>query len=173
MLSETPILSLDSLSKTFTLRPAFGRATKVHALRNVSLDLMPGRALALVGESGSGKSTVGRMIVGHHTLTSGRILFEGQDIAELTTRADQMRYRQAVQMVFQDPYGSLHPRKTIDAALSEPLAIHGIGNRGERVEAMLAAVGLDQRFRFRFPHQLSGGQRQRVMIATSAPRNTT
>jgi len=70
-----------------------------------------------------------------------------------------------VQMVFQDPYGSLHPRKTIDAALSEPLAIHGLGNRGERVEAMLTAVGLDQRFRFRFPHQMSGGQRQRVAIA--------
>ncbi len=68
-------------------------------------------------------------------------------------------------MVFQDPYGSLHPRKTIDATLGEPLKIHGIGNRGERVEAMLQAVGLDQRFRFRFPHQLSGGQRQRVAIA--------
>ena len=68
-------------------------------------------------------------------------------------------------MVFQDPYGSLHPRKTIDAALSEPLAINGVGDRGNRVEAMLNAVGLDQRFRFRFPHQLSGGQRQRVAIA--------
>ncbi|WP_332700916.1 ABC transporter ATP-binding protein, partial [Devosia sp.] len=69
------------------------------------------------------------------------------------------------QMVFQDPYGSLHPRKTIDSTLSEPLTIHGLGNQGERVEAMLHAVGLDQRFRFRFPHQLSGGQRQRVAIA--------
>ena len=68
-------------------------------------------------------------------------------------------------MVFQDPYGSLHPRKTIDATLSEPLAIHGIGDQGRRVEAMMEAVGLDRRFRFRFPHQLSGGQRQRVAIA--------
>jgi ABC-type dipeptide/oligopeptide/nickel transport system ATPase subunit len=68
-------------------------------------------------------------------------------------------------MVFQDPYGSLHPRKTIDAVLSEPLAIHGIGDRDTRVEAALSQVGLDQRFRFRFPHQLSGGQRQRIAIA--------
>ncbi|NKW78396.1 ATP-binding cassette domain-containing protein, partial [Rhodobacteraceae bacterium R_SAG7] len=124
MLSETPILSLENLSKTFTLRPAFGRATQVNALRNVSLDLMPGRALALVGESGSGKSTVGRMIVGHHTPTSGRILFEGQDIAELTTRADQMRYRQAVQMVFQDPFSALNPAHTIRHHLLRALSLH-------------------------------------------------
>ena len=167
MLSETPILSLDSLSKTFTLRPAFGRATEVHALRNVSLDLMPGRALALVGESGSGKSTVGRMIVGHHTPTSGRILFEGQDIAELTKRADQMRYRQAVQMVFQDPFSALNPAHTIRHHLLRALSLHQPEADPETALRMiLEDVELDPiSTPAKFPHELSGGQRQRVNFA--------
>ena len=127
----------------------------------VDLTIAEGESFALVGESGSGKSTILRAIAGLAPDWTGAISVMGEP---RNHRVDRAVSRQ-VQMVFQDPYGSLHPRKTIDATLSEPLAIHGIGNRGERVEAMLKAVGLDQRFRFRFPHQLSGGQRQRVAIA--------
>ena len=127
----------------------------------VDLTIAEGESFALVGESGSGKSTILRAIAGLAPDWTGAISVMGEP---RNHRVDRAVSRQ-VQMVFQDPYGSLHPRKTIDATLSEPLAIHGIGNRGERVEAVLRAVGLDQRFRFRFPHQLSGGQRQRVAIA--------
>ena len=127
----------------------------------VNLEIAEGESFALVGESGSGKSTILRAIAGLAPDWTGEISVLGQPRSH---GVDRQVSRQC-QMVFQDPYGSLHPRKTIDATLSEPLTIHGIGNRGERVEAMLQAVGLDRRFRFRFPHQLSGGQRQRVAIA--------
>ncbi len=128
---------------------------------HINLSIAEGESFALVGESGSGKTTVLRAIAGLAPEWTGGISVLGNDRSHGVDR-DFVR---VCQMVFQDPYGSLHPRKTVDASLGEPLAIHGIGNRGDRVEAMLEAVGLDRRFRFRFPHQLSGGQRQRVAIA--------
>lgn len=128
---------------------------------DVTLDIAQGESFALVGESGSGKTTVLRAIAGLAPNWTGCMEVLGRPRSH---GIDRQVVRDC-QMVFQDPYGSLHPRKTIDATLSEPLAIHGIGNRSERVEAVLKAVGLDRRFRFRFPHQLSGGQRQRVAIA--------
>ncbi|SFV35077.1 ABC-type dipeptide/oligopeptide/nickel transport system, ATPase component [Devosia crocina] len=137
---------------------SYGETKVVHG---VNLEVAEGESFALVGESGSGKSTILRAIAGLAPEWTGEISVLGKPRSHGVDRS----VSRTVQMVFQDPYGSLHPRKTIDAALSEPLAIHGIGNRGERVEAVLAQVGLDQRFRFRFPHQLSGGQRQRVAIA--------
>jgi ABC-type dipeptide/oligopeptide/nickel transport system ATPase subunit len=137
---------------------SYGDTKVVHG---VNLSIPQGESFALVGESGSGKSTILRAIAGLAPGWTGSISVMGEPRSH---HVDRNVSRQ-VQMVFQDPYGSLHPRKTIDATLTEPLAIHGIGNRGERVEATLRAVGLDQRFRFRFPHQLSGGQRQRVAIA--------
>jgi ABC-type dipeptide/oligopeptide/nickel transport system ATPase subunit len=137
---------------------SYGDTKVVHA---VNLSIAQGESFALVGESGSGKSTILRAIAGLAPDWTGAISVMGKPRSHGVDRAVSSQ----VQMVFQDPYGSLHPRKTIDAALSEPLAIHGLGNRGERVEAVLSDVGLDQRFRFRFPHQLSGGQRQRVAIA--------
>jgi ABC-type dipeptide/oligopeptide/nickel transport system ATPase subunit len=127
----------------------------------VNLEIAEGESFALVGESGSGKSTILRAIAGLAPDWTGEISVLGQSRSHRIERS----FSQQCQMVFQDPYGSLHPRKTIDATLSEPLAIHGIGNRDERVEKVLKQVGLDQRFRYRFPHQLSGGQRQRVAIA--------
>ncbi len=130
-------------------------------VHNLELVVAEGESFALVGESGSGKTTVLKGITGLAPDWSGRIELLGTSRGRRPDRA----FARQCQMVFQDPYGSLHPRKTIDDTLSEPLAIHGLGDRSRRVVDMLQAVGLDERFRFRFPHQLSGGQRQRVAIA--------
>jgi len=127
----------------------------------ISFDVAEGESFALVGESGSGKTTVLKAIAGLATRWNGSISVQN----EPKKPGVQGEIARRCQMVFQDPYGSLHPRKTIDSTLSEPLAIHGIGEQSQRVEKMLEAVGLDRRFRFRYPHQLSGGQRQRVAIA--------
>lgn len=131
----------------------------VRAVEGVSLSVARGESYGLVGESGSGKSTILRAICGLAPVSGGRILIDGQPVQRGRDFARQ------VQMVFQDPYASLHPRHTIDRTLSEPLAIHGIGGADQKVPAALEAVGLPAAFRFRFPHQLSGGQRQRVAIA--------
>jgi ABC-type dipeptide/oligopeptide/nickel transport system ATPase subunit len=127
----------------------------------IDLAIGEGESFALVGESGSGKSTVLKAIAGLAPEWKGSISVFGKARGHGVDRS----FSKICQMVFQDPYGSLHPRKTVDATLSEPLSIHGIGSQNERVESVLAAVGLDRKFRFRFPHQLSGGQRQRVAIA--------
>lgn len=137
---------------------SYGRTKIVHG---VNIEVAAGESFALVGESGSGKSTILKAIAGLAPDWTGEIAVLGQPRSHDVDRSFATR----CQMVFQDPYGSLHPRKTVDAVLSEPLQVHGIGNRDTRVAEMLAAVGLDRRFRFRFPHQLSGGQRQRVAIA--------
>lgn len=136
----------------------YGRTQITHG---VNLDVMEGESYALVGESGSGKSTVLKAIAGLAPEWHGSISAFGEQRSHGIDRA----FSRTCQMVFQDPYGSLHPRKTVDAILSESLTIHGIRDQNERVDAVLASVGLDRRFRFRFPHQLSGGQRQRVAIA--------
>ncbi|MCR8722868.1 ABC transporter ATP-binding protein [Frigidibacter sp. ROC022] len=133
----------------------------VRAVRGTSFAVAEGESFGIVGESGSGKSTVLRAICGLAPVSGGTIKLDGRD---LPNPRDAAFYRQ-VQMVFQDPYASLHPRHTIDGVLSEPLAIHGFDNREERIEKALTDVGLGSDFRFRFPHQLSGGQRQRVAIA--------
>ncbi|MCP1170289.1 ABC transporter ATP-binding protein [Limimaricola litoreus] len=130
-------------------------------VEGVSFDVAEGESFALVGESGSGKSTVLKAIAGLAPGWTGEISVLGQPRGHRPGRG----FARRCQMVFQDPYGSLHPRKTVDTVLSEPLQVHGLGSRDARVEEMLRAVGLDRRFRFRYPHQLSGGQRQRVAIA--------
>jgi ABC-type dipeptide/oligopeptide/nickel transport system ATPase subunit len=130
-------------------------------VHDVNFEVAEGESFALVGESGSGKSTVLKAITGLAPEWTGSISILG---APASHRPDRALAR-TVQMVFQDPYGSLHPRKTVDAVLTEALVIHGIKDRDARVEAVLRDVGLDRRFRFRYPHQLSGGQRQRVAIA--------
>jgi ABC-type dipeptide/oligopeptide/nickel transport system ATPase subunit len=132
----------------------------VQAVRGVSFEVAAGRSFGLVGESGSGKSTVLRALAGLNRQWSGQAAIGGLDVS----RPDRQLPR-LVQMVFQDPYASLHPRHTVDRALSEPLEIHGIGDVSARVEKAMADVGLSPAFRFRFPNQLSGGQRQRVAIA--------
>jgi peptide/nickel transport system ATP-binding protein len=148
------LIEIDGLSVTFDQG---GR--KVRAVRDVSFSVAPRESFGLVGESGSGKSTILRAICGLAPVTEGAIRIGGHP-------APRGRgFARRVQMVFQDPYGSLHPKRTIDATLAEPLAIHRIADRDARVLRALAGVGLDPRFRFRYPHQLSGGQRQRVAIA--------
>lgn len=134
---------------------------RFRALKGVSLDVQPGESFGLVGESGSGKSTLLRAIAGLAPVASGSITVNGK---ALGARRDKAFYRE-VQMVFQDPYGSLHPRQTVDRLLQEPLAIHGFADGEKRIQRALDEVGLGNGFRFRYAHQLSGGQRQRVAIA--------
>ena len=144
------------------LEVTFGnRANRVQAVRGVSLAVREGESFGIVGESGSGKSTVLRAICGLAPTSGGTIRIDGQT---LTTPRPAAFYRR-VQMVFQDPYASLHPRHTVDRVLSEPLAIHSLPDAEARIEKVLVEVGLGTGFRFRYPHQLSGGQRQRVAIA--------
>ena len=140
------------------LNVSFGES---HIVHDLSFVVSPGESYGLVGESGSGKSTVLRVLAGLNRVWSGKIDMLGKSQPKRRDKA----FHRAVQMVFQDPYGSLHPKKTIDDALAEPLAIHGIGDRDARIARILSDVGLPTAFRFRFPHQLSGGQRQRAAIA--------
>jgi peptide/nickel transport system ATP-binding protein len=147
-----PALEIDRLSVTFE---------DFVALKEVSLTVAPGESFGLVGESGSGKSTLLRAVAGLSPISGGTIQVNGKT---LDGRRSKEFYRQ-VQMVFQDPYGSLHPRQTVDRLLLEPLAIHGFADTERRIVRALEEVGLGSGFRFRYSHQLSGGQRQRVAIA--------
>ena len=140
------------------LRVRFG---ETEAVKGVSFSVPQGGSFGIVGESGSGKSTVLRVISGLNPNWSGRIAVGGDEIGP---KRDKSFFRR-VQMVFQDPYGSLHPRQTADRALSEPLLVHGIGDIEGRILRALAEVALPESVRFRYPHQLSGGQRQRLAIA--------
>lgn len=150
------LIEIENLSVTYRSK---GRS--VTAVESVSLGVEARQSFGLVGESGSGKSTILRAICGLAPVTGGTIRIGGDLVPTPRGRAFSAR----VQMVFQDPYASLHPRHTLDRTLSEPLAIHGIGQTDARVMQALDDVGLPQSFRFRYPHQLSGGQRQRVAIA--------
>lgn len=150
------MLTVENLEVTFSTG-----AEDVQAVRGVSFDVARGESYGIVGESGSGKSTVLRAICGLAPTSAGRIALDGQPLP----RPRDAGFYRRVQMVFQDPYASLHPRHTVDSVLSEPLAIQGFDRRDERIARALDDVGLGQGFRFRYPHQLSGGQRQRVAVA--------
>jgi len=152
----TDYIQIQNLSVTFDAK---GRQVK--AVEDVSLSVGKRESYGLVGESGSGKSTILRAICGLAPVTGGVIRIGGETLPSPRGKAFSAR----VQMVFQDPYASIHPRHTIDRTLSEPLAIHGLGDSDARVMQALEDVGLPKSFRFRYPHQLSGGQRQRVAIA--------
>jgi peptide/nickel transport system ATP-binding protein len=133
----------------------------VHAVRNVSFSVKKGESFGLVGESGSGKSTVLRAISGLYKNFTGKINIDGK----VQNQHKGVDFYKNLQMVFQDPYASLHPRHTVDQTLSEPLQIHKLDQVEKRIRTALERVGLGLNFRFRYPHQLSGGQRQRVAIA--------
>lgn len=133
----------------------------LHAVRGANFSIRSGESYGIVGESGSGKSTVLRAVSGLNPDWTGTIAING---VEQTRKRSKAFYRD-VQMVFQDPFGSLHPKQTVDRTLAEPIAIHGLDNTEQRITSALHDVGLGSGFRFRYPHQLSGGQRQRVAIA--------
>lgn len=164
------IVEMDCVDKDFTLGGTFFNQTVLRALSGVSLKLVTGRALALVGESGSGKSTCARMLARVYAPTRGTITFEGEDIAQFKGRR-LAQYHADVQMVFQDPFGSLNPTQTIGYHLERPLRLHRPDLRGRAVQdemlALLDRVGLRPAADYlsRRPHELSGGQRQRVAIA--------
>jgi peptide/nickel transport system ATP-binding protein len=142
----------------------------VHAVDDVSFELRPGTITALVGESGSGKSTVARLLARLHDPTSGSVLWEGSDVSRVRRRRDVLRYRSEVQLIFQDPFDSLNPVKTVHHHIERPLRIHKMAPSGEveeRVHELLRAVGLvpPHEIAEKYPHELSGGQRQRVSLA--------
>jgi ABC-type oligopeptide transport system ATPase subunit len=140
----------------------------VRAVDGVSFDVMPGETFGIVGETGSGKTTTGRMIGRLIDPTSGSVRFAGREVARLS-RAEAKALRRELAMVFQDPYSSLNPRKTVGSIVAEPFAVHGLHpGRGERrraVQALMERVGLNPEHYNRFPHEFSGGQRQRAGIA--------
>jgi peptide/nickel transport system ATP-binding protein len=168
-----PILEVKGLTKHFpaggSILPG-GHTRMIHALDDVSFALRPGRVTALVGESGSGKSTVARLLAQLYPPTSGQIFFHGEDVSHVRGRSAQLKYRAQVQMIFQDPFGSLNPVKRIEYDIARPLKIHKVVPANQvksRVRELLQTVGLvppDEIAR-KYPHQLSGGQRQRVNIA--------
>ncbi|MGZ4258059.1 MAG: ABC transporter ATP-binding protein [Gaiellaceae bacterium] len=163
-------LEVRGLTKHFRVgNGLFGRGV-VHAVDDVDFTLKPGRVTALVGESGSGKSTVARLLLRLYSPTAGSVVFDGRNVARERSRHDILRYRSQVQMIFQDPFGSLNPVKTIRHHIARPLQIHGRvehGHLDERVHELLEQVGLvpPERIAAKYPPELSGGQRQRVAIA--------
>lgn len=165
---EGPVLEVRDLCKEFPQGSLFSRRS-VKALRHVDFSLGRGEVLSLVGESGSGKSTIARIVARLEQPTSGTFLVDGRDIMAAEPRKASRAYRREVQMVFQDPFGSLNPSRRIDHFLERPLRIHklvhGEKQLREREAELMEAVGLDAGMLDSFPHQLSGGQRQRVAIA--------
>jgi len=164
------LLRVHDLVKHF---PVEGSDDVVRAVDGVSFGISKGETLGLVGESGCGKSTVGRAILRLIEPTSGEVWFEGENILEIG-KNDLRRIRREMQIIFQDPYASLNPRLNILSIISEPLKIHGIGNKTEqkeRVGELLQKVGLEPQFMFRYPHEFSGGQRQRLGIARALALN--
>ena len=169
----TPLISADGLTKHFPAGGFFARGRAVQAVTDVSLSVAPGETLGLVGESGSGKSTVGRLLLGLLPPTAGRVTFDGADIAT-TAPAALRTLRQRMQLVFQDPYGSLDPRRSVGAQIGDALAIHNLlppATRAPRIAELLDQVGLAPDHAVRYPHQFSGGQRQRVGIARALASN--
>jgi peptide/nickel transport system ATP-binding protein len=164
------LLRADHVRKYFPIRKGIvlqHEVAKVHAVDDVSIEVRAGETLGLVGESGCGKSTLGRCIIRLHDLTSGSVFFDGRDISRLSRRALRPLRRQ-MQMVFQDPYASLNPRKRVGTIIADPLHIHHQGDRGQikkRVQELLELVGLSPEHLNRYPHEFSGGQRQRIGVA--------
>ncbi|MFY0545824.1 ABC transporter ATP-binding protein [Brevibacillus sp. H7] len=163
-----PLLEIKGLKKHFTTKKGlWGKEKTVRAVDGVDLTVYPGETVSIVGESGCGKSTTGRCILRLIEPTDGEILFQGRDIRKLNA-TELRRARRDMQLVFQDPFASLNPRKTVGQILQDPLIVHGIGTPAEQrkqVEEMIEIVGLTRQHLDRFPHEFSGGQRQRVGIA--------
>ncbi len=169
-----PVLSLRGVTKHFPVRSgSLGRRVQavVHAVDDVSIDVERGETLGLVGETGSGKSTLARCMMRLVELTSGTLMLDGEDISRLSAR--QLRpYRRRMQMIFQDPYGSLNPRRRVGSIIGDPFAIHNVAEGPERkraVQDIMELVGLNPEHYNRFPAEFSGGQRQRIGVARAWP----
>ena len=166
----TPLIEAQGLSKFFAVRGGsflHRHTLSLRAVDEVDLTIMPGETLGLVGESGCGKSTLGRLLIRLAAPSAGKILFDGGDITMLKGKALRER-RRAMQIIFQDPFGALNPRMSVEDIVAEPLLIHGARHNDatrRRVDEMLRMVGLPARVRDRYPHEFSGGQRQRIGIA--------
>lgn len=175
--ADRSILKVNSLHKQFPVYGSFGKLggakAYVNAVTDVSLQLNEGETYGLVGESGSGKSTTGRTILGLTPASQGQVLYRDRELAAMT-REEMRNFRKDVQLVFQDPFSSLNPRKRIGRMLEEPLIIHKMGDKAERQETVfriLKTVGLQPEHAFRFPHEFSGGQRQRLGLARALIMN--
>jgi oligopeptide transport system ATP-binding protein len=170
------LLRAEHLKKYFPIRKGVllqREVARVHAVDDVSFELSAGQTLGLVGESGCGKSTLARCVARLYDLTSGSLIFDGQDIST-ASRRELRPTRRELQMVFQDPYASLNPRKRVGAIISDPLRIHHMGNREQvkrRVRELLELVGLSPEHLNRYPHEFSGGQRQRIGVARALALN--
>jgi oligopeptide/dipeptide ABC transporter ATP-binding protein len=164
------LLRIEDVYKHFPIKQGiiFRRQVgAVHAVDGVSLEVRRGETLGIVGESGCGKSTLARCITGLHAVTSGRIVFDGTDITKLS-RAGMKAFRRDVQMIFQDPFGSLNPRRRVGSIIGDPFAIHGMADGADRkrqVQQLMELVGLNPEHYNRFPAEFSGGQRQRIGVA--------
>jgi oligopeptide transport system ATP-binding protein len=171
-----PLVEVENLVKHYPIVKGTVRRTQIGAVRavdGISFSLNEGVTLGLVGESGCGKTTTGRLILRLLTPTSGRVLFDGQDVHQLGRR-NLKKVRRDMQMIFQDPYTSLSPRMTVGDLIREPLVVHNIGNgsqRDERIIAVMEAVGLSRDHADRYPHEFSGGQRQRIAIGRALVLN--
>jgi len=163
-----PVLRVEHLVTTFPIRSGLFRRTvgHVHALNDVSIDLLPNETLGVVGESGCGKTTLGRSILRLIEADSGSVMYRGRDVLAADSH-ELRRLRKELQIVFQDPYASLNPRMPINEIVGEPLAVHGVARRErrEKVASILQEVGLLPEHGNRYPHEFSGGQRQRIGIA--------
>jgi peptide/nickel transport system ATP-binding protein len=165
-----PLVVVDHVKKYFPIRKGLvwqREVGQVRAVDDVNLEIRGGETMGLVGESGCGKSTLARCIVRLHELTDGRVIFDGSDVSRLS-RKELRPLRRQFQMVFQDPYASLNPRRRVGSIVGAPLRVHGVGNRGEvkrRVQELLSLVGLSPEHFNRYPHEFSGGQRQRIGVA--------
>ncbi|WP_062074412.1 dipeptide ABC transporter ATP-binding protein [Demequina lutea] len=166
-LDKAPIaVSVKGLRKTYSIRRGGFRSEPLHAVDGISFDIHKGTTLALVGESGSGKSTAARLILGLEKPTAGAVTINGTAMTGVS-RSDLFKLRRQMQVVFQDPYASLDPQRSIGAIIAEPLKVHGVGDREARearVEEVLDQVALPTALAHRYPNELSGGQRQRVAI---------
>jgi oligopeptide transport system ATP-binding protein len=173
--TREPLITVDELKTYYPIKKGvFSRtAGHVKAVDGVSFSIYEGETLGLVGESGCGKSTIGRSIVRLETPTEGKVIFKGNDISHLSNK-QLSGYRSDLQIIFQDPYSSLNPRKRVKDIIAEPLKVHRIIEPGQvqkRVDELLELVGLPKYYKNRYPHEFSGGQRQRIGIARALSLN--